>query len=127
VSPFGDIFLMSAIGDTARLSPNGDRVAPMRIQDERELGLLIREHRKRLGLDQAELATRVGVSRQWIVEVEKGKPRAEVGLLLRTLRVLGVTLHAEEERAQSSGDASPSSLIDIDWIVERGRKPGKGT
>ena len=99
----------------------------MRIQDERELGLLIREHRKRLGLDQAELATRVGVSRQWIVEVEKGKPRAEVGLLLRTLRVLGVTLHAEEERAQSSGDASPSSLIDIDWIVERGRKPGKGT
>ncbi len=38
-----------------------------------------------LGLDQASLATRVGVSRQWIVAVEAGKARAEVGLVLRTL------------------------------------------
>ena len=39
---------------------------------------------------------------------------------------VGQGLHAEEERTPSSGDACPSGLIDIDLIVERAHKPGKG-
>ncbi|MGH7298057.1 MAG: helix-turn-helix domain-containing protein, partial [Polyangiaceae bacterium] len=57
-----------------------------------DLGALIRDRRRRLGLDQRALAERVGVSRQWIIEAEQGKPGAAVGLVLRTLQALGVTL-----------------------------------
>ena len=67
----------------------------MRIRTPTDLGALIRDHRNRLGLDQKSLAEKVGVSRQWIVEVEQGKPRAEIGLLLRTISALGIALDAE--------------------------------
>lgn len=50
----------------------------MRIRTPVDLGALIRDRRTKLGLDQRSLAKKVGVSRQWIVEVEKGKPRAEI-------------------------------------------------
>jgi HTH-type transcriptional regulator/antitoxin HipB len=66
----------------------------MRIRTPVDLGALIRERRIKLGLDQRSLAQKVGVSRQWIVEVEKGKPRAEIGLLLRTIAALGISLAA---------------------------------
>jgi HTH-type transcriptional regulator/antitoxin HipB len=62
------------------------------IRTPRDLGALIRDRRRTLGLDQRTLADQVGVSRQWIIEVERGKPRAEVGLVLRTLEALGVRL-----------------------------------
>jgi len=42
----------------------------------------------KLGLDQKTLAAQVGVSRQWIVDVEKGKPRAPMSLVLRTVEAL---------------------------------------
>ena len=58
----------------------------------KDLGLLIRDHRRQLGLDQRDLAQRVGVSRQWIVEIEGGKPRAALVLVLRTLAALGLEL-----------------------------------
>ena len=64
----------------------------MRIRTPSDLGALIRDRRIKLALDQQSLAQKVGVSRQWIVEVEKGKPRAEIGLLLRTIDVLGIQL-----------------------------------
>ncbi|WIW50615.1 helix-turn-helix domain-containing protein (plasmid) [Bradyrhizobium sp. 62B] len=35
-----------------------------------DLGAVIRDRRKRLKLDQSTLAKQVGVSRQWIIEVE---------------------------------------------------------
>lgn len=98
----------------------------MRIGTALDIGLIIRERRRLLGWEQRTLATRVGVSRQWIVEVEKGKPRAEVGLLLRTLRVLGLDLHADpaagDPTAGDKAGAAPSGLVDVDAIVERARK-----
>lgn len=62
-----------------------------------DLGKLIRARRRQLGLGQQDLADRVGVSRLWIVEFERGKPRAEVGLVLRTLTALGLELDITEE------------------------------
>ena len=62
----------------------------MDIRTPQEIGLAIRERRRKLGLDQEELAARVNVSRQWIIEIEKGKPRAELGLVLRTLNALNL-------------------------------------
>ncbi|MBF0268156.1 MAG: helix-turn-helix transcriptional regulator [Alphaproteobacteria bacterium] len=62
-----------------------------------DLGLIVRERRRNLGMDQSDLAARAGVSRQWIIDIEKGKPRAEVGLVLRTLTELGLKVRVESE------------------------------
>lgn len=95
---------------------------PVRIRTPIDLGLVIREQRKRLRLGQRELARQVGVSRQWIVEVEKGKPRAEVGLVLRTLGALGLELRTDH-RARPRAPASASAIapIDIDAVIDRAR------
>jgi y4mF family transcriptional regulator len=91
----------------------------MRIRTPVDLGALIRDRRIKLGLDQRSLAKRVGVSRQWIVEVEKGKARAEIGLLLRTINALGILLAAEKETPEKKRDGSPT--VDIDSIVAAAR------
>lgn len=89
----------------------------MRARTPRDLGLIIKDRRRRLGMHQAALARAVGVSRQWIVEVEKGKPRAEVGLVLRTLSALGARLEVLDELAPSGSDTS----ADIDTLIDRAR------
>ncbi|MBM3462003.1 MAG: type II toxin-antitoxin system Y4mF family antitoxin [Armatimonadetes bacterium] len=90
----------------------------MQINTPSDLGGIIRARRRRLGLDQRTLAERAGVSRQWIVEVEKGKPRAEIGLLLQSLNALGLHLRAESAEAAS---APPADGVDIDAVIDRAR------
>lgn len=93
-------------------------MSPFSIRDARELGLAIRERRRELGWDQLGLASKVGVSRQWIIEVERGKPRAEVGLLLRTLAALNMQVWVDRAPDVPRGGAPD----DIDAVVDRGRK-----
>jgi HTH-type transcriptional regulator/antitoxin HipB len=93
----------------------------MLIRTPADLGAVIRERRKQLGLDQAELASRVEVSRQWIVGVEQGKSRAELGLVLRTLDVLGVRLETKLREDVKPTRKGP----DIDAIVAAARKGGR--
>jgi len=95
----------------------------MRIRTPTDLGALIRDRRTKLGLSQATLAQKVGVSRQWIVAVEKGKPRAEIGLLLRTVRALGIALMAETEAVGKKRGSS--AAVDIDSIVAAARERRK--
>ena len=90
----------------------------MFIRTPKELGALIRDRRKSLGLGQAALAERVGVSRQWVVEIEQGKPRAGVGLVFRTLEGLRVKLAVDWQKAKGP----PVEVPDIDAIVARARK-----
>jgi HTH-type transcriptional regulator/antitoxin HipB len=86
-----------------------------------DVGAIVRQRRRELGLDQRTLAERVGSSRQWIIDCEKGKPRAEIGLVLRTLTVLGVRLSAAVESAWKARGAMDAP--DIDAIVNAARKP----
>lgn len=101
----------------------------MRVRTPGELGALIRDHRRKLRLNQKSLAQKVGVSRQWIVDVEKGKPGAPIGLLLRTIAVLGIALTAEKEgpTKPKGTTASPGAdaYVDIDSIIAsaRGKRP----
>jgi transcriptional regulator with XRE-family HTH domain len=69
----------------------------MRIQSIADLGAAIKERRIQLGMDQAALAKAAGTSRKWLVEAEKGKARAEVGLILKTLKALGMKLELNLE------------------------------
>jgi HTH-type transcriptional regulator/antitoxin HipB len=66
----------------------------MRVRTIREIGLLVRTERKRLGLSLQAVAERVGCSRQWVAALEAGGERLEVALVLRTLSALGVRLDA---------------------------------
>src|SRR5215469_6056503 len=101
----------------------------MRVRTPSELGALIRDYRIRHNLDQKSLAATVGVSRQWIVEIEKGKARAPLGLVLRTLGALGIVLDAQQETPTSSKDKDKShavdAYVDINSIVARARKKRK--
>jgi HTH-type transcriptional regulator / antitoxin HipB len=95
----------------------------MYIRTPRDIGLIIRENRRRLGLGQAELAQRVGVSRQWLLGVEKGKRRVDAALLLKTLTALGLSLDVRDDRA-THAQASPRA-VDIDAVVAAARRRAK--
>jgi HTH-type transcriptional regulator / antitoxin HipB len=101
----------------------------MRIRTPADLGGLIRDYRTKLGFDQKSLAQKVGVSRQWIVDVEKGKAGAPIGLLLRTIGALGIALDAEKENPTKPIDKSLSSSaeapVDVDSIVDSARRKRK--
>jgi HTH-type transcriptional regulator/antitoxin HipB len=90
-----------------------------------DLGLAIRARRKQLGLDQRELAARVGVSRQWIIAIEQGKSSAELGLVLRTLRELGVRLEVSNPDTEKRPRGRLATAIDLDAIVDRARAKRK--
>lgn len=94
----------------------------MIVRTAADIGGLIRTRRRALGLDQRELAARVGVSRLWVIEIERGKPRAELGLVLRTLAALGIHLDAATEREASGAEArSVAGAPDLDAIVRAAR------
>jgi putative transcriptional regulator len=55
-------------------------------------------------LSQQALAERVGVSRQTIISIEKGRFRPSVELALRLARALGTTVEAVFALADTEGD-----------------------
>ena len=91
----------------------------MKIKSIRNLAAAVRGRRRDLGLTQAELALRAGVSRKWVYEFEAGKPSAELRLILRVLDALGLTLelgYQDEARATAGG-----GLTDLDSLIEEHR------
>lgn len=92
----------------------------MVIRTSSDLGALIRDRRIKLGLDQLSLAKKAGTSRKWVIEMEAGKPRAEIGLILRTLKALDVALRAgdSETHVPSVGVKAQPESIDIDNIID---------
>jgi HTH-type transcriptional regulator/antitoxin HipB len=95
----------------------------MQLRTAKDIGALIRDQRKKQKLDQAKLAEKVGVNRRWVLEVERGKPRAEIGLVLRTLDALGLALSVEGETAARRRGGREIESVDIDAIIANARKP----
>lgn len=93
------------------------------IETPSDLGRMIRTQRNRAGWDQAQLASAVGVSRQWIIDMEKGKPRAELHLVLRTLDALGLRLSLGSVGVSAVGVSVPGETyvpkIDIDQVIKK--------
>jgi HTH-type transcriptional regulator/antitoxin HipB len=91
----------------------------MLIRTPSDLGALIRARRIKLGLDQLTLAKKAGTSRKWLIEAENGKPRAEIGLILRTLKAVGITL-AESATADvpAKRTTSAAEAVDIDHVID---------
>jgi len=95
----------------------------MQIRTAKDIGALIRDKRKNQKLDQAELAKKVGVNRRWVLEVERGKPRAEIGLILKTLDALGLTVSIDVEAAARRRGDREIEPVDIDAIIENAKRP----
>jgi y4mF family transcriptional regulator len=87
----------------------------MLVRTPADLGAVIRDRRKQLKLDQAALAKRIGVSRQWVIEMERGHARAELALVLRALDALNIQLDT------SIAQTRPGA-VDIDAIVAKAKK-----
>ncbi|WP_136163532.1 helix-turn-helix domain-containing protein [Sphingomonas flavalba] len=60
--------------------------------DSAAVGQIIREERKAQGLRQAELAAASGVGVRFLVELERGKPTAQLGRALTVLATLGCSI-----------------------------------
>lgn len=95
------------------------------IDSLRDLATAVHARRTDLGLSQQELAARTGVSRQWISAFERGRPRAELGLVIRLLYALDLRfeLVARDSDRRSPGRAS----VDLDALLEEYRPAGSGS
>ena len=86
MSPFGDIM--------------DDRKDAMTLQSTIETpaaaGAIIRARRTALGLSQQSLADMAGVSRKFLIDLEVGHDRAELGKTLAVMAALGLTLAATD-------------------------------
>jgi HTH-type transcriptional regulator/antitoxin HipB len=91
----------------------------MRARTAEDVGSLVREQRLARGMSQAGLAQAVGASRQWVVDLERGKPTLALGLVLRALTAVGLSLQVEPIGAVSPGSAH--AAIDLDAIIARAR------
>ena len=65
------------------------------IQSVEDIGLVIRAVRKSSHVRQDDLASTVNVSRQFTIDVERGKPTVQFGRVLLLLKELGVSLSVD--------------------------------
>ena len=57
-----------------------------------QIGKLIRETRKNLGVTQKDLALTSGTGIRFIIDLEKGKDTCEIGKVLTVLNTLGIRI-----------------------------------
>lgn len=87
----------------------------MKINSAKDLGLLVRDHRKAKGWTQADLAKRAGVKPLWISQFERGKSTVQVGLVFQTLKALDISLWAGDQ--PSANTHNKGTLINLDDIL----------
>ncbi|MBX3250299.1 MAG: helix-turn-helix transcriptional regulator [Myxococcales bacterium] len=97
-----------------------------------DVGSLIREQRLARGMTQAQLAQAIGASRQWVVDLERGKSTLALGLVLRAVTAVGLSLRVETSTTPALAAGHP--VIDLDAVLARARTPalsapnvGRGT
>lgn len=90
----------------------------MYIRRTEDIGALVRQCRRQLGLSQIQLAHKLGVSQSYLSHLEKGKKTLQLGLVLRVLNELGVVLSVEKESELDTPRGRKISPISIDEIVD---------
>ncbi|HRN51872.1 MAG TPA: helix-turn-helix domain-containing protein [Gemmatimonadaceae bacterium] len=81
----------------------------MRVTTKRELGIALREFRRRRGLTQAAVAEQLGVSRRWVNHVELAKTNADFYTVLRALKLLGAELEMRPIDASAADEGTRST------------------
>jgi len=67
-----------------------------------DIGNLIRQTRKALGVTQKDLALTSGTGIRFIIDLERGKETCEIGKVLTVLQTLGVKMALTPPRAQTT-------------------------
>jgi HTH-type transcriptional regulator/antitoxin HipB len=91
----------------------------MAIESVRQLAATLRGRRIALGLTQAEVAERAGVSRDWVNTFEAGKSSVELSLVMRLLDALGLRL--DVAKPGGGPETSETGDIDLDALLDRYR------
>jgi HTH-type transcriptional regulator/antitoxin HipB len=88
-----------------------------------QLGSAIRLTRKEKNISQSALAQRLGVERKWVLRLEAGNPRAELGLVLKALEALGIRASLSHPPRTTRAPRAASSHLDA--VFERLQRPRK--
>ena len=64
----------------------------MKLSTMSDIATAVRNARTGQALTQGQLAQRLGVSRDWVIRLEKGNPRLEVQRVLAALAALGIRI-----------------------------------
>lgn len=100
----------------------GNIMALRRISTPLDLGAAVRDARTAAQLTQAELAERAGVSREWLIGLERGtRPRAELTKILGVLAALDQPLmlgreeaaEVQEEDEEPARDGAPMTTAEV--------------
>lgn len=78
-----------------------------------EVGDLIADGRRRMRLSQSDLAQRIGVSRQWLSQVENGKTTVEFDLVLGALQALGYAVYVQTTEGAEQSQLPHSQTHDL--------------
>lgn len=103
------------------------------MRSRRELASIIEQHRRELGMSQAELASRVGVSRQWVISMEAAEGNPSLTNLIAVLDALDLEIEVNQvskaSRASQATSTGPllNDVPDLDQLVNRhrGHRPGR--
>lgn len=99
-------------------------VKDIRWQNPEQLGRVVRLKRQEKGLSQSALAAQLGVERKWVIRLESGNPKAELGLVLKVLGVLDLRASLGDEKSPSlSRDSSVSEPSRLDEVFRRLQRP----
>lgn len=92
------------------------------LHNPEQLGAAIRLRRKEKGLTQIELAKLLGAERKWVLNLESGNSKAEIGLILRAIEVLGLraTLIDRTHPGRRPHDLKTSRLDQVFQHLQRG-------
>ena len=65
------------------------------IRKQQDIAAIVRAAREDAGLSQADLAAKLAFSRDYMIDIESGKPNVFVTRMLRVLHELGVSMTLE--------------------------------
>lgn len=88
---------------TARGKPAESATATFRVYGSDSFGVAIREFRRQRGLSQSELASRAGIHRSYLSELEGGKTTEHLERLVALFEALGVGIRLVDEIGADSG------------------------
>jgi HTH-type transcriptional regulator / antitoxin HipB len=96
-------------------------MSPMKdiiLRTPEQLGAAIRLRRKEKGLTQSGLAALLGAERKWVINLESGNSKAEIGLVLRALEALELRASVIDAAGPTSRGKLPSASR-LDHVFQR--------
>jgi HTH-type transcriptional regulator/antitoxin HipB len=92
------------------------------LRNPEQLGRSVRLKRKEHGLSQLAFAAQLGVERKWVIHLEAGNPRAELGLVLKALHALGLHALLHDEGSSPAKETAPAASR-LDEVFRQLQRP----